>query len=76
MRTTLTIDDEMLEAARSLARSEGRTLGDVVSDLVRKGLAPEPRIALSRGFPVFEVSPEAPPITTERVREILDEDSE
>jgi len=74
MRTTLAIDDDLLEAARSLARSEGRTLGEVISDLTRRGLAPRPRLADREGFPVFEVSPGTPPITPERVREILDED--
>lgn len=75
MRTTLAIDDDVLDAAKSLARSENRTLGEVVSDLARKGLAPQPRIAARGTFPVFEVSAEAPPITPERVREILDEDA-
>jgi hypothetical protein len=75
MRTTVAIDDDVLEAARSLARSEQRSVGDVLSDLARRGLAPQPRLSIRRGFPVFEVSAEAPPITSERVREVLDEDA-
>jgi hypothetical protein len=74
MRTTLAIDDDVLEAARSLARSESRTLGEVVSDLARKGLTPRPRLAARGDFPVFEVPADAPPITPERVSEALDED--
>lgn len=75
MRTTLAIDDDVLEAAKSLARSEDRTIGEIISDLARKGLAPEPRLAMRGSFPVFEVSPQAPPITPERVRRALDEDA-
>jgi hypothetical protein len=38
MRTTLSIDDDVLAAARERARREGRPLGDVISDLVRQAL--------------------------------------
>jgi len=39
MRTTLTIDDDVLLAARSRARREGRSVGSVLSELARMGLA-------------------------------------
>lgn len=43
MRTTLSIDDDVLYAARSLARREGRALGEVISELARRALqAPTP----------------------------------
>lgn len=43
MRTTLSIDDDVLYAAKSLARREGRALGEVISDLARQALrAPAP----------------------------------
>ncbi|WP_439113948.1 hypothetical protein [Hydrogenophaga sp.] len=38
MRTTLSIEDDVLYAAKSLARREGRTLGEVISDLARRSL--------------------------------------
>ena len=38
MRTTLDIDDDILAAAKDLARAEGRTMGQVVSDLARRAL--------------------------------------
>lgn len=38
MRTTLSIDDDVLFAAKSLARREGRALGEVISDLARRAL--------------------------------------
>jgi hypothetical protein len=46
MRTTLDIGDDVLQAAKELARREGRTAGEVLTDLARKGLAPP---ASSRG---------------------------
>ena len=38
MRTTLTIEDDVLFAAKSLARREGRSVGEVISDLARQAL--------------------------------------
>ena len=46
MRTTLDIDNDVLAAARDLARAEGKSLGEILSDLVRKALtAPNPASA-------------------------------
>ena len=38
MRTTLDIDDDVLQAAKELARRECKTAGRVVSELARRGL--------------------------------------
>lgn len=38
MRTTLDIDDDILQAAKELARAENKTAGQVLSQLARKGL--------------------------------------
>ena len=43
MRTTLSIDDDVLFTAKSIALREGRSLGEVVSELARRALqAPVP----------------------------------
>jgi Ribbon-helix-helix protein, copG family len=39
MRTTLTIDDDVLAAAKHLAERERKTIGEVISALARQGLA-------------------------------------
>ena len=39
MRTTLEIEDDVLVAAKELARRSGTTAGRVISDLVRQALA-------------------------------------
>lgn len=38
MRTTLDLDDDVLAAAKAIARRERRTAGEVVSDLARRSL--------------------------------------
>ena len=47
MRTTLDIDDDVLQAAKELARRERKTAGRVVSELARRGLS-EARAAPSK----------------------------
>lgn len=74
MRTTLSIDDDVLEAARAIADQTRRSLGEVVSDLARRGLKPRPE-ARSRGaLPSFTVSEKARLFTPEAVRRDLDDD--
>ena len=74
MRTTISIDEDIVQAARALAAAQRRSLGKVISDLARKGLAPRPeRIGSEKGFPVFRVDPGAPVITPEMVSAALDE---
>lgn len=74
MRTTVDLDPDVLEAAKSLSRSQRRSLGQVLSDLARRGLAPR-REGARDGFPVFRVPAGAAPLTPEAVARALDEDA-
>ena len=73
MRTTLDIDDDVMAAARELARGEKRSIGAIVSDLARRGLMPA-RVERQHGRPIIRSPAGAPPITPESVRRALDED--
>lgn len=42
MRTTLSIDDDVLFAAKERAAQEKRTVGEVISDLARQALTASP----------------------------------
>jgi hypothetical protein len=58
MRTTLDIANDVLEAARELARREQRTIGEVVSDLLRRALtAPAPVSTVREPKSVYGVRP-------------------
>ena len=48
MRTTLDIDDDVLQAAKELARAEKKTAGQVLSELARKALT-QPRARSGAG---------------------------
>jgi hypothetical protein len=43
MRTTLIIDDDVLQVARELATAERRTTGEVISEVFRRGLVASSR---------------------------------
>lgn len=73
MRTTMNLDDDVLRAVKSIADARHVSLGRAVSDLIRKALASPPRIADRNGFPVFDVGPDAAPITLEDVQRDQDE---
>ena len=56
MRTTLDIEDDVLQAAKELAQRQGGTAGQVISDLARRGLNTTPtkrRPGLRGGIPVL-----------------------
>jgi outer membrane receptor protein involved in Fe transport len=75
VRTTLHIDDDVYQAARSLAAAKGQGLGAVISALARKGLsAPPPAARTRRGFPTFDVPAQASTITTDMVRSAIEDE--
>ena len=74
MRTTLVIDDDLLAAARVLARTKSESVGRAISDLARRGLSATPRVSHhGSAFPVFMVPRNARPITLDDVRRAEDE---
>ena len=73
MRTTLTVDDDALEAARHLARRRRLSLGKAVSELVRRG-ARQPLVTAERnGLAVVQLPSDTPTVTTAEVDEQLEE---
>ena len=78
MRTTLDIADDVLFAARELARKEKKTAGQVLSELARRGLQVNPEVTLSDGdeFYGFKPLPErGVVVTNELIDRLLEEDS-
>lgn len=73
MRTTLSIDDDVLLAAKSLAEREHRTLGEVLSNLARQALRRETPAGIRNGIRLLPPSAAASPITMELVNQLRDE---
>jgi hypothetical protein len=72
MRTTLTIDDDLLAVVRELAERQRRSLGAVISDLARQSLvASEPQFR--NGVPLLPKRPGARPAASAAVRKLLND---
>jgi hypothetical protein len=85
MRTTLDIDDDVLEAAKELAVKEKTTAGKILSRFFRQALHGrgsregeplaarlEPPATLKNGVPILRSRGEI--VTTEAVRRIMEEE--
>jgi hypothetical protein len=70
MRTTLTLDDDILELAARQAKLRGVSLGKAVSDLLRRGLSAATPCQDKDGLVVFQLPKDSPKVTTEEVRRI------
>jgi hypothetical protein len=76
MRTTLDLDEDVLQAAKELAVARGTTAGKVVSELARKGLMPSTaRRSVRNGVPVLPRQPASAPRMTLRAVNALRDDS-
>ena len=74
MRTTVTIDDDVLAVARALAERRRSSLGSALSELARRGFKGNPAESDGKGgVPVFRVSVDAGPITSDDVYRALNE---
>jgi Bacterial antitoxin of type II TA system, VapB len=74
MRTTLTIDDDVLAEAKRVAALQNKTVGEVISALARQALC---RVATSpktrNGVPLLSVRAGATPVMLDMVNELRDE---
>jgi hypothetical protein len=79
MRTTLTLDDDVLAAAKVLARQRRQPIGSVISALARQALvAPTQQPASSaqverNGLPLLPLQPGGAPVDLELVNQLRDE---
>jgi hypothetical protein len=74
MRTTLSIDDDILAAAREIADSERKSVGEVISALARNGMRP---VVTDREFRngvlLLPLRAGGQRVTSELVRKLQDE---
>lgn len=75
MRTTLDLDEDVLQAAKELAEFRGVTAGKVLSDLARKALTPTgPVPKVRNGVPLLPHRPGSRIVTMKLVNELRDEE--
>ena len=74
MRTTLDIDDDVLQAAKELGALHGKSAGQMVSELARRALSPTVSHRVRNGVPVLpRRRPGSPRPTMRLVNELRDE---
>ena len=73
VRTTLSIEDEALDAARAYAGRRGVSLGKAISELVLRGAKTDCRIFIEDGLAILDPGPDAPQITSEDVYRALED---
>jgi len=77
MRTTLDIEEDVLQAAKELAQREGSTAGRVISNLARRGLSlpstqAKHKPSLRGGVPLLGSRGEV--VTLERTRKLMEQE--
>ncbi len=72
MRTTLSLDDDIVDEVKRYAENRSLALGKAVSELVRRALTtPRPtRMDPVTGLRVFDLPANSPKVTTMKVREL------
>ena len=73
MRTTITIDDDVLTAARAIARQRNQPVGRIVSELARQSLRPPTAGAERNGVPLLPVRDKGVVVTLDIVNALRDE---
>ncbi|MGH9493897.1 MAG: hypothetical protein ACRD3B_02780 [Candidatus Sulfotelmatobacter sp.] len=75
MRTTLNLEDSVLEELKEYAERRSVALGKAASDLLRKGLNSKTPTRRVNGFVVFDIPVGPKKVTTELVKR-LESDTE
>ena len=76
MRTTLNLEEDVLREAKRYADSRAMPLGKAVSDLVRRGLSTPVQTRVVNGIQVVVLPSDGPPITSEHVKRLLEDEVE
>lgn len=74
MRTTLDLDEDILHAAKALARQRGTSMGTVVSELARTALEPKAGPRVRNGLRLLPVRPVTERPSLELVNRLRDEE--
>ncbi len=76
MRTTLNLEEDVLLEAKRYADSRSMPLGKAVSDLVRRGLSTPVQTRVINGIQVVVLPSGAPPVSSEQVERLLEDEVE
>jgi hypothetical protein len=70
MRTTISLDDDIVPAVKRFAESRALGIGKAVSELVRRGIHASRPTRNVNGLLVFDLPSDSPRVTTNIVRKL------
>ncbi len=73
MRTTLTVDADVLLAAKAIAEQQNRSIGEVVSDPARRALRRPSAPAMRNGLPLLPQHAGQAVVTIDIINALRDE---
>jgi negative regulator of replication initiation len=74
MRTTLNLDEDLLEKLKAYADNRSIALGKAASDLMRRGLNAPVQTKMVNGFHAVVLPSDSPKITSEHVKHLLEDE--
>ena len=74
VRTTLELDDDLVQVARQLAQQRKTTMGQVISELARQALEPKRAPRTRNGVLLFDLRPGARKPSMALVNRLRDEE--
>jgi hypothetical protein len=75
MRTTLDLEEDVLIAAKEIARKRGLSTGKVLSDQARQALSRHDVATTRNRVPLFPVQTDARVVTSELVNRLQEDDA-
>ena len=74
MRTTLNLDDDVLELLKDYAENRSVALGKAASELVRRGLDAPVQTRMVNGFHAVILPANSPQVTAEKIKQLLEDE--
>jgi hypothetical protein len=74
MRTTLNLDDDVLELLKGYAQHRSVALGKAASELVRRGLEAPVQTRMVNGFHAVILPENSQKVTSEKIKQLLEDE--
>ena len=74
MRTTLNLDEDVVEILRSYSQARSLALGKAASELVRRGLDAPVQTRMVNGFCTVVLPKRNPRVSSEQVKRLLEDE--
>jgi hypothetical protein len=74
MRTTLNLDDDVLELLKDYAENRSVALGKAASELVRRGLEAPVQTRMVNGFHAVVLPATSTKVTSEKIKRLLEDE--